>query len=144
MVGSDKIQHSRIHRACQENAPSPTKTAARKRRSHQRQPSAKCRLRVARWRPRLRSSLSKARHCRASLKVQGSSTYLQMVCTSLWVDATGELDHIFVWNNVVLLCEETAGKDATKHFTNKVYLHRKISENWPSFLLTTASRTRIC
>ncbi len=42
----------------------------------------------------------------------------------------GELDHIFVWENVVLLCEETAGKDATKHCTNKIYLHSKIAENW--------------
>ncbi|MCK4150629.1 hypothetical protein [Ralstonia pseudosolanacearum] len=43
---------------------------------------------------------------------------------------TGELDHIFVWENVVLLCEETAGKDATKHCTNKIYLHNKIAEHW--------------
>ena len=43
---------------------------------------------------------------------------------------TGELDHIFVWENVVLLCEETAIKDATKHCTNKIYLHNKISEHW--------------
>ncbi|MFC5429453.1 hypothetical protein ACFPTO_11675 [Paraburkholderia denitrificans] len=43
---------------------------------------------------------------------------------------TGELDHIFVWENVVLLCEETAGKDATKHCTNKIYLHGKIAANW--------------
>ena len=46
---------------------------------------------------------------------------------------TGELDHIFVWENVVLLCEETAGKDASKHCTNKIHLHRNIAEHWPSF-----------
>lgn len=46
---------------------------------------------------------------------------------------TGELDHIFVWENVVLLCEETAGKDATKHCTNKIFLHAKIKENWDEF-----------
>lgn len=45
----------------------------------------------------------------------------------------GELDHIFVWKNVVLLCEETAGKDATKHCTNKIFLHNKIKEHWPDF-----------
>lgn len=46
---------------------------------------------------------------------------------------TGELDHIFVWKNVVLLCEETAGKDATKHCTNKIFLHTKIKEHWLEF-----------
>ncbi|MFO6421535.1 hypothetical protein ACLBKS_15160 [Hylemonella sp. W303a] len=45
----------------------------------------------------------------------------------------GELDHIFVWKNVVLLCEETAGKDATKHCTNKIFLHAKIKEHWLEF-----------
>lgn len=46
---------------------------------------------------------------------------------------TGEIDHIFVWENVVLLCEETAGKDATKHCTNKIFLHAKIKEHWAQF-----------
>lgn len=46
---------------------------------------------------------------------------------------TGELDHIFVWENVVLLCEETAGKDAAKHCTNKIFLHAKIQEHWLDF-----------
>lgn len=46
---------------------------------------------------------------------------------------TGELDHIFVWKNVVLLCEETAGKDAAKHCTNKIFLHTKIKAHWLEF-----------
>ena len=46
---------------------------------------------------------------------------------------TGEIDHIFVWENVVLLCEETAGKDAAKHCTNKIFLHAKIKEHWLQF-----------
>jgi DGQHR domain-containing protein len=49
---------------------------------------------------------------------------------------TGELDHIFVWENVVLLCEETAGKDATKHCTNKIYLHSKIAGHWSTGFFT--------
>lgn len=44
---------------------------------------------------------------------------------------TGELDHIFVWENVILLCEETtATKDVPKHCVNKIYLHQKIAEQW--------------
>lgn len=49
---------------------------------------------------------------------------------------TGEIDHIFVWENVVLLCEETSGKDATKHCTNKIYLHNKIAEHWSKSFFT--------
>lgn len=48
----------------------------------------------------------------------------------------GEIDHIFVWENVILVCEETTGKEVTKHCTNKVFFHRLISEDWPSFLKT--------
>ncbi len=115
------------------NAPSPTKTAARKK--------------------KVASTPAKRQVSPASGKVAASSQVKPQQSSTLQgifegagfkhVPAdglhftvggrTGELDHIFVWNNVVLLCEETAGKDATKHFTNKVYLHRKISENWPSF-----------
>lgn len=46
---------------------------------------------------------------------------------------TGELDHIFVWQNVVLLCEETADKGATKHCTNKIHFHKQIASNWLRF-----------
>ncbi|MCG2585969.1 DGQHR domain-containing protein [Massilia sp. TS11] len=46
---------------------------------------------------------------------------------------TGEIDHIFGWQNVILLCEETAGKDATKHCTNKIFFHKLIAQDWPAF-----------
>jgi DGQHR domain-containing protein len=45
----------------------------------------------------------------------------------------GEIDHIFAWENVVLLCEETAAKDVTKHCTNKIFFHKLISDDWPAF-----------
>jgi DGQHR domain-containing protein len=46
---------------------------------------------------------------------------------------TGEIDHIFAWENVILLCEETAGKDVTKHCTNKVFFHDLIAMDWSAF-----------
>jgi hypothetical protein len=46
----------------------------------------------------------------------------------------GEIDHIFVWQNVVLLCEETTEKSATKHCTNKIHFHRQIAGNWQRLL----------
>lgn len=49
---------------------------------------------------------------------------------------TGEIDHIFVWKNVVLLCEETAIKDVTKHCTNKIFFHKLIANNWSVFFNT--------
>ncbi|MGE4404018.1 DGQHR domain-containing protein [Pseudomonas sp.] len=45
----------------------------------------------------------------------------------------GEIDHIFVWENVVLLCEETTEAHATKHCTNKIFFHRKIADNYTGF-----------
>ena len=45
----------------------------------------------------------------------------------------GEIDHIFVWENVVLLCEETAGKDVSAHCTKKIFFHRLIAADWPGF-----------
>lgn len=45
----------------------------------------------------------------------------------------GEIDHIFGWQNVILLCEETAGKDVTKHCTNKIFFHKLIANDWPAF-----------
>lgn len=47
---------------------------------------------------------------------------------------TGEIDHIFVWENVILLCEETSGKEVTKHCTNKIFFHNLISNDWAGFL----------
>lgn len=46
---------------------------------------------------------------------------------------TGEIDHIFAWENVILLCEETASKDVTKHCTNKIFFHGLIANDWPAF-----------
>lgn len=48
----------------------------------------------------------------------------------------GEIDHIFVWENVVLLCEETAGKDVSAHCTKKIFFHRLIAADWPGFFDT--------
>lgn len=48
----------------------------------------------------------------------------------------GEIDHIFAWENVILLCEETAGKDVTKHCTNKIFFHKLIAADWPGFFDT--------
>ncbi len=45
----------------------------------------------------------------------------------------GEIDHIFVWENVVLLCEETTEAHATKHCTNKIVLHKKIADDYVRF-----------
>lgn len=45
----------------------------------------------------------------------------------------GEIDHIFVWENVVLLCEETAEASATKHCTNKLVFHGKIASDYQAF-----------
>ena len=49
---------------------------------------------------------------------------------------TGEIDHIFVWDNVVLLCEETTGKEVTKHCTNKIFFHNLIAKDWTAFFET--------
>ena len=51
-------------------------------------------------------------------------------------ERTGEIDHIFVWENVVLLCEETAGKDVSTHCTKKIFFHRLIADDWPGFFET--------
>lgn len=48
----------------------------------------------------------------------------------------GEIDHIFAWENVILLCEETAGKEVTKHCTNKIFFHGLIANDWPTFFET--------
>ena len=48
----------------------------------------------------------------------------------------GEIDHIFVWENVVLLCEETTEANPNKHCTNKVVFHSKIAEDYEQFLDT--------
>lgn len=45
----------------------------------------------------------------------------------------GEIDHIFVYENVVLFCEETTEAHASKHCTNKIVLHQKIAEDYPRF-----------
>jgi len=45
----------------------------------------------------------------------------------------GEIDHIFAWENVILLCEETSGKDVTKHCTNKIFFHSLIANDWSKF-----------
>jgi len=45
----------------------------------------------------------------------------------------GEIDHIFVYENVVLLCEETTEAHATKHCTNKIVFHKKIAEDYQRF-----------
>jgi DGQHR domain-containing protein len=46
---------------------------------------------------------------------------------------TGEIDHIFVWENVILLCEETATKDVTTHCAKKIFFHNLIANDWPNF-----------
>ncbi|MRX06787.1 hypothetical protein GJ697_02955 [Pseudoduganella sp. FT25W] len=48
----------------------------------------------------------------------------------------GEIDHIFAWENVIVLCEETAGKEVTKHCTNKIFFHKLIAQDWPKFFET--------
>lgn len=45
----------------------------------------------------------------------------------------GEIDHIFAWENVILLCEETAGKDVSGHCTKKAFFHNLISEDLEGF-----------
>ena len=45
----------------------------------------------------------------------------------------GEIDHIFAWENIILLCEETAGKEVTKHCTNKIFFHKLIAQDWSKF-----------
>lgn len=45
----------------------------------------------------------------------------------------GEIDHIFMWENVIVLCEETAGKDTSHHFPKKVMYHNLISRNKKEF-----------
>lgn len=46
---------------------------------------------------------------------------------------TGEIDHIFVWENVIILCEETTEANPRKHCTNKIVFHSKIAENYKKF-----------
>lgn len=47
---------------------------------------------------------------------------------------TGEIDHIFAFENVILICEETAATTGVSgHFTNKVFFHKLISEDFESF-----------
>lgn len=48
-------------------------------------------------------------------------------------DRTGEIDHIFVWENVVVLCEETTEAHPTGHCTNKIFFHNKIAQNPAAF-----------
>lgn len=43
-------------------------------------------------------------------------------------DQTGEIDHIFMWENVIVFCEETTGKDISHHFPKKVMYHNLISK----------------
>ncbi|MGG6430803.1 DGQHR domain-containing protein [Acetobacter ghanensis] len=44
-------------------------------------------------------------------------------------EQTGEIDHIFMWKNVIVLCEETTGRDISHHFPKKVMYHNLISNN---------------
>ncbi|NSL92943.1 DGQHR domain-containing protein [Acetobacter syzygii] len=44
-------------------------------------------------------------------------------------EQTGEIDHIFMWKNVIILCEETTGRDISHHFPKKVMYHNLISNN---------------
>lgn len=41
----------------------------------------------------------------------------------------GELDHIFVWENLVVLCEVTSDKKPANHLPKKMIFHNKIKEN---------------
>lgn len=50
-------------------------------------------------------------------------------------DRPGEIDHIFAFENVILICEETAGTNGVnKHFTNKAFFHKLISADIESFI----------
>lgn len=44
-----------------------------------------------------------------------------------------EIDHIFVWENVILLCEETTEAKPSKHCTNKMVFHGKIAADYNQF-----------
>lgn len=46
----------------------------------------------------------------------------------------GEIDHIFVYENVVVLCEETVQQDVSSHFGNKKLFHELISQSRTEFL----------
>ncbi len=46
----------------------------------------------------------------------------------------GEIDHIFVYENVVVLCEETVQQDVSSHFGNKKFFHELIAQSRPEFL----------
>ncbi|WP_156106030.1 DNA sulfur modification protein DndB [Comamonas aquatica] len=54
----------------------------------------------------------------------------------------GEIDHIFVWENVVLLCEETTEAHPTKHCTNKIVFHGRIAADFDSFFTVFNSRSK--
>lgn len=45
----------------------------------------------------------------------------------------GEIDHIFVWENLVLLCEETSDKKPTHHIPTKIIFHNKIKADPQGF-----------
>lgn len=45
----------------------------------------------------------------------------------------GEIDHIFGWENIILLCEETTGKDVSGHCTKKAFFHNLIAEDLEEF-----------
>jgi len=41
----------------------------------------------------------------------------------------GEIDYIFLFKNVVILCEETAGNDVSHHLPKKIVFHKLINSN---------------
>lgn len=45
----------------------------------------------------------------------------------------GEIDHIFVWENIVLLCEETTEAHPSKHCANKILFHSRIAADYEEF-----------
>lgn len=45
----------------------------------------------------------------------------------------GEIDYIFMWENVIVLCEETSGKDVSNHFAKKLIYHELIYKNKKEF-----------
>lgn len=55
---------------------------------------------------------------------------------------TGEIDHIFVWENVVILCEETKCADTSKHLPKKVLFHTLISNSKEEFFTTFCKKNK--
>ncbi|MBO1361934.1 hypothetical protein J2D73_19305 [Acetobacter sacchari] len=45
----------------------------------------------------------------------------------------GEIDYVFVWENVILLVEETTGEDLSKHPPKKIHFHKLIDQNKNDF-----------